>query len=162
MVIDVVKVPTLLSSGIIVAVNRFATVATPVKSRGAGPHLSGVGPKSVFECVSVAEIAQLDSIDEKEEAVSSKWTFLSHHAHVLIALADNPELTMDELAKIEGITTRSVVNVLNDLVEAGYLTKERQGRNNHYTINLDSPLRHQTSADRKVGDLIGALGQLHH
>jgi DNA-binding transcriptional ArsR family regulator len=92
--------------------------------------------------------------------VSSKWTFLSHHAHVLIALSDNPELTMDELAKIEGITTRSVVNVLNDLVEAGYLTKERQGRNNHYTINLDSPLRHQTSADRKVGDLISALGQL--
>ena len=94
--------------------------------------------------------------------MSSKWTFLSHHAHVLIALADNPELTMDELAKIEGITTRSVVNVLNDLVEAGYLIKERQGRKNHYEINLDYPLRHQTSADRKVGDLIGALGQLRH
>lgn len=60
--------------------------------------------------------------------MSSKWTFLSHHAHVLIALSDNPELTMDELAKIGGITTRSVVNVLNDLVEAGYLAKERQGR----------------------------------
>jgi predicted transcriptional regulator len=69
---------------------------------------------------------------------------------------------MDELAKIEGITTRSVVNVLNDLVEAGYLTKERQGRKNHYTINLDSPLRHQTSVDRNVGDLISALGQLQH
>ncbi len=64
MVIDVVKVPTLLSLGIIVAVNRFATVATPVKSRGAGPHPCGVGPKNVFECVSVAEIAQLDSIDQ--------------------------------------------------------------------------------------------------
>ena len=36
MVIDVVKVPTLLSSGIIVAVNRFATVASPVKFRGQG------------------------------------------------------------------------------------------------------------------------------
>ena len=94
--------------------------------------------------------------------MSTKWTFLSHHAHVLIALSDNPELTMDELAKIEGVTTRSVVNVLNDLVEAGYITKERQGRKNHYTINLSSPLRHQTSTDRNVGDLISALGQLTH
>jgi len=94
--------------------------------------------------------------------MSSKWTFLSHHAHVLIALSNNPELTMDELARIGGITTRSVVNVLNDLVDAGYLAKERSGRKNHYTINLDSPLRHQTSADRKVGDLIGALGQVQH
>lgn len=92
--------------------------------------------------------------------MSSKWTFLSHHAHVLIALADNPELTMDELAKIGGITTRSVVNVLNDLVEAGYLVKERQGRKNHYTINLEAPLRHNTSSDRRVGDLIRGLGQL--
>ncbi|QKJ25873.1 MarR family transcriptional regulator [Aquiluna borgnonia] len=94
--------------------------------------------------------------------MSDKWTFLSHHAHVLIALSDDPELTMDELARISGITTRSVVNVLNDLVDAGYLTKERLGRKNHYNINLEAPLRHQTSANRKVGDLIRALGQFSH
>lgn len=92
--------------------------------------------------------------------MSVKWTFLSHHAHVLIALAGDPELTMDQLAEIGGITTRSVVNVLNDLVEAGYITKERRGRKNHYTINLEAPLRHITSSDRRVGDLIQALGQL--
>ena len=92
--------------------------------------------------------------------MSAKWTFLSHHAHVLIALAGDPELTMEQLAEIGGITTRSVVNVLNDLVEAGYLTKERIGRKNHYTINLRAPLRHITSSDRQVGDLIQALGQL--
>jgi len=94
--------------------------------------------------------------------LSTKWTFLSHHAHVLIALADNPELTLDQLAAITGVTTRSVVNVLNDLVDAGYVSKERLGRKNHYTIDLASPLRHQTSADKKVGDLISALGKLHH
>jgi DNA-binding MarR family transcriptional regulator len=92
--------------------------------------------------------------------MSAKWTLLSHHAHVLIALAGDPELTMEQLAEIGGITTRSVVNVLNDLVEAGYLTKERRGRKNHYTINLQAPLRHITSSDRQVGDLIQALGQL--
>lgn len=92
--------------------------------------------------------------------MSDKWTFLSHHAHVLIALARNPELTMDELAGIEGITTRSVVNVLNDLVAEGYVSKSKQGRNNHYEINLSAPLRHQTSANHTVGELIAALGQV--
>ena len=92
--------------------------------------------------------------------MSAKWTFLSHHAHVLIALVGDPELTMDQLAAIGGITTRSVVNVLNDHVEAGYLAKERRGRKKRYTINLEAPLRHITSSDRRVGDLIQALGQL--
>lgn len=92
--------------------------------------------------------------------MSERWTFLSHHAHVLIALARNPELTMDELAKIEGITTRSVLNVLNDLVDEGYLVKTKQGRNNKYEINLTARLRHPTSANHTIGDLIAALGQV--
>ena len=94
--------------------------------------------------------------------MSANWTFLSHHAHVLIALSDNPERTMDDLARITGITTRSVVNVLKDLEDAGYLLKQKLGRRNHYTIRLDSPLRHETSADRTVGDLIASLGKLRH
>ena len=92
--------------------------------------------------------------------MSERWTFLSHHAHVLIALARNPELTMDELAALEGITTRSVLNVLNDLVDQGYLAKSKQGRNNKYEINVGAPLRHPTNAHHTVGDLIAALGQV--
>lgn len=49
--------------------------------------------------------------------MSANWTFLSHHAHVLIALDQNPDARIEELAKILTLTTRSVVNVLNDLVE---------------------------------------------
>lgn len=92
--------------------------------------------------------------------MSENWTFLSHHAHVLISLAENPERTMDELALIEGITTRSVMNVLNDLVAEGYVTKSRRGRNNYYEIDMSAPLRHKTSANHTVGELIAALGRL--
>lgn len=91
--------------------------------------------------------------------MSDKWTFLGHHAHVLIALDKNPSYKIEQLSEILGVTTRSVVNVLNDLVEGGYLTKTRSGRRNHYEINRAAPLRHLTSRDRTVGDLIEYLGK---
>jgi DNA-binding transcriptional ArsR family regulator len=93
-----------------------------------------------------------------EKSVTRHWTFLSHHAHVLIVLAKNPEETIDGLAAHCGVTSRSIVSVLKDLEEAAYITKDRVGRNNHYSINTNGPLRHPTSAHHTVGDLIGALG----
>jgi len=92
--------------------------------------------------------------------MSKNWTFLSHHAHVLLALSENPNLTIEELAKIAGLTTRSIVNVLKDLEDGGYLVKSREGRNNHYEINLKAQLRHSTSREHTIGALISALGQI--
>lgn len=93
--------------------------------------------------------------------MTKKWTFLSHHAHVLIALDRDADTKIEDLAKILGVTPRSVVNVLNDLVDGGYLTKSKQGRRNQYSINKDAKLRHATSGQKKVGDLISSLGEFH-
>ena len=90
--------------------------------------------------------------------MTKSWTFLSHHAHVLILLARNPEETIDKLAVACGITSRSIVSILNDLDAEGYIARERVGRNNRYSINQDGPLRHPTSSHHTVGDLIEALG----
>jgi len=98
---------------------------------------------------------------EVDGVMSEKWTFLSHHAHVLIALDRNPDARIDELAEILNLTSRSVVNVLNDLVEGNYLTKTKVGRRNSYQINRDAALRHSTSAEKRVGHLIDSLGRLH-
>jgi DNA-binding MarR family transcriptional regulator len=92
--------------------------------------------------------------------MSRSWTLLSHHAHVLIALDQNPDYTIDQLAQILGITSRSVVNLIGDLVEEGYISRTRDGRNNHYEINKEAPLRHPTSQGKSVGQLIAALGEL--
>jgi predicted transcriptional regulator len=92
--------------------------------------------------------------------MSKGWTFLSHHAHVLILLAHNSDETIDNVAASAGITARSVTSILGDLMEAGYITKTKVGRRNHYEINQEGPLRHPTSAHRTVGDLIKALGSL--
>ena len=53
--------------------------------------------------------------------MSKHWTFLSHHAHVLLALSENPDHTIEELATIADLTPRSMVNILKDLEDGGYL-----------------------------------------
>jgi DNA-binding MarR family transcriptional regulator len=92
--------------------------------------------------------------------MSKSWTLLSHHAHLLLALDRDPDFTIDQMAQILGITSRSVVNLINDLVDDGYLSKTKDGRNNHYEINKEAPLRHSTSQGKTVGQLIAALGEL--
>lgn len=90
----------------------------------------------------------------------SEWAFLSHHGHLLLAISENPDIKIDEMARIAGITPRSVVNILRDLEQGGYLRKTKAGRNNHYEIDLDSQLRHETSSNRTVGEMVSSLGRV--
>jgi DNA-binding MarR family transcriptional regulator len=92
--------------------------------------------------------------------MSKSWTFLSHHGHVLILLAKNPDDTIDNLALQAGVTSRSVTSILKDLEATQYITKRKMGRRNHYEINTSGPLRHPTSAHRTIGELIQSLGGL--
>lgn len=88
------------------------------------------------------------------------WTFLTHHAHVLLEVARNPDATIEELAAAVGVSTRSAVTILNDLEATGYVERERRGRRNHYVLHPDRPLRHPSNAAHTVGELIDALSDL--
>ncbi|MHB8141507.1 MAG: helix-turn-helix transcriptional regulator [Vulcanimicrobiaceae bacterium] len=84
----------------------------------------------------------------------SGWTFLSNHAHVLVALAGDPSLRVRDLAFLVGITERAVAQILNDLEAEGYLEKERVGRRNVYVVHADVPLRHALEMHRTVSDIL--------
>lgn len=84
----------------------------------------------------------------------TNWTFLSHHAQVLICLARNPGIRLREIADKVGITERSAMRVITQLDEAGYLTRDKEGRRNHYTIALDATLRHPIEAHCTVQQLL--------
>ena len=84
----------------------------------------------------------------------SGWTFLSNHAHVLIALAKNPDMRIRDLADAVGITERAVAQILTDLQDAGVLQRRRDGRRNVYSVDRDAPLRHKVEAHRTVGDIL--------
>ncbi len=85
------------------------------------------------------------------------WTFLTHHAHVLLIVAQDPDATVAAIAERVGVSTRSTVTILNELEAEGYLERERRGRRNHYQLHPEQPLRHPSNAAHTVADLIEAL-----
>ena len=87
------------------------------------------------------------------------WTFLTNHAHVLIALSRNPDLRQRDIAYSVGITVGAVHRILHELEDAGYLTSERVGRRKHYEINTKMPMRHPLEVQHSVNDLIASLEQ---
>ena len=88
----------------------------------------------------------------------ASWTFLSNHAHVLLCVAADPDRTLHDIATRVGITERGVQLILRDLIEEGYLERERVGRRNHYKIHPEGRLRHPLEAHHRVADLVAALG----
>jgi DNA-binding MarR family transcriptional regulator len=89
-----------------------------------------------------------------------RWTFLTNHAHVLVCIAENPDLRGREIAELVGVSERRVQGIVRDLVDAGYVSRSRDGRRNHYTINPDGGLRHPLEDDHTVGELLAMLGRL--
>ena len=87
----------------------------------------------------------------------SHWTFLSNHARVLLCIADDPGIRLREIGDRVGITERAAHRIVVELTDAGYLTRERRGRRNHYTIATSLPLPDQGAGGQSVGDLLGVL-----
>lgn len=84
----------------------------------------------------------------------ASWTFLTHHAHVLVAVSQGLDLTVDQIAAKVGITARATAGILKDLAEAGYVAKTKVGRNNHYIVNGEIPLRHPLNQSASAAELL--------
>lgn len=85
------------------------------------------------------------------------WTFLSNHAHVLLCIAKDPDVRLAELARLVGIGERAVHSIVSDLVDAGYVTRRREGRNNVYEVDLGQPLRHPLESDHAIAEILRPL-----
>jgi DNA-binding IclR family transcriptional regulator len=82
------------------------------------------------------------------------WSFLTNHAQVLACIANDPEIRLREIGETVGITERAAHRIVVELADAGYITRERRGRRNHYTIEPNLPLPDPLARGRKVGDLL--------
>ena len=85
------------------------------------------------------------------------WTFLTNHAHVLVCIAQNPEVRLAEMARLVGIGERAVHSIVQDLVEAGYVLRTKAGRNNVYTVYLNQPLRHPLEAGHSIAEVFAPI-----
>jgi DNA-binding MarR family transcriptional regulator len=86
-----------------------------------------------------------------------KWAFLTSHGFVLLAVARNPDATVREIAERVAVTERQAHRVLADLVDEGYLVRERVGRRNRYRVNRKQPMRHSSMEMHPVADLLAAF-----
>ena len=82
------------------------------------------------------------------------WTFLTNHAHVLLAIAREPTARLRDVADAVGITERAAQAIVADLEAGGYLQRERVGRRNQYTVNPAGRFRHPAEADHRIGELL--------
>lgn len=85
------------------------------------------------------------------------WTFLTSHAVVLLQVVRTPDSTVRELAARSELTERQAHRILADLVDGGYIKRERVGRRNHYRVNPSLPMRHPSVRMQKIGDLLEVL-----
>jgi DNA-binding transcriptional ArsR family regulator len=85
------------------------------------------------------------------------WSFLTNHARALLCIAADPGARLRDIAGTVGITERRVHGIVTDLVDAGYVVKDRDGRRNQYRIRTDLPLRDPTNRQRTIGELLDLL-----
>ena len=88
---------------------------------------------------------------------SPQWTFLTRHAQVLLCIAGDPGIRLRDIGELVGITERAAHRIVGELIADGYLSRERRGRRNHYTLRPQLPLPDRVARDQKVGDLLAVL-----
>jgi len=76
---------------------------------------------------------------------------------VLLCLQRNPRVRMRDIAETVGITERAAQRIVTDLVEAGYVSRKREGRRNLYELNREQRMRHPSQFDHEIGELLDLL-----
>src|SRR5690349_2750576 len=101
---------------------------------------------------------KLMSIDgDAVKTRAPRWDFLTNHAHVLTCVAADPGIRLRDIAAAVGITERAAHRIVSELVEGGYLRREREGRRNRYKVVPQRRLPHPLVREREVGDLLEVL-----
>ena len=85
------------------------------------------------------------------------WSFLTNHAQVLLCIAHDPGIRLREIGEAVGITERAAHRIVVELAAAGYISRTRNGRRNHYTIQSHLPLPDPLAREQKIGDLLAIL-----
>ncbi len=91
------------------------------------------------------------------ERVAPGWSFLTNHAQVLVCIARDPGVRLRDIGERVGITERAAHRIVTELADAGYITRERNGRRNQYTINAHFPLPDPVAREQNIGELLAIL-----
>ncbi|HWF54656.1 MAG TPA: winged helix-turn-helix domain-containing protein [Solirubrobacteraceae bacterium] len=82
---------------------------------------------------------------------------MTNHARALLCIAEDPTLRLREIGDRVGVTERAAHRIVDELVEAGYISRERRGRRNHYAVHRHLPLPDRIANEQKLGELLAIL-----
>jgi hypothetical protein len=91
------------------------------------------------------------------ESTAHRWKFLTNHAQVLACIAHDPGVLLREISERVGITERAAHRIVTELADGGYITRERDGRRNLYTIQSGLPLPDRLGRVQRISDLLTIL-----
>jgi predicted transcriptional regulator len=91
------------------------------------------------------------------EDTTHRWKFLTNHAQVLACIAHDPGVLLREISERVGITERAAHRIVTELANSGYITRERNGRRNQYTIQSSLPLPDRLGRVQRISDLLTIL-----
>jgi DNA-binding MarR family transcriptional regulator len=83
--------------------------------------------------------------------------FLTNHGLTLLCIAGDPEIRMRDIAAAVQITERAAQRIVAELVESGYLDRQRIGRRNRYTVRASLPISLPAQRDVDLNSLLNVL-----
>ncbi|MFI8293690.1 helix-turn-helix transcriptional regulator [Streptomyces sp. NPDC085614] len=90
----------------------------------------------------------------------TSWTFVTNHARILAMILRDPEIRLRDMAGACRLTERAAQAIVTDLESAGYLTRVRHGRRNHYEVAPGTLFRHPAEGHHEVASLLKLLAGL--
>jgi DNA-binding transcriptional ArsR family regulator len=91
--------------------------------------------------------------------VLDNWHCVSAHGSVLVYIAVHPDCTICDLTGALFLTPRTVWGLVGDLRRAGMLHVRREGRRNHYSVNLDAYLSYPGLQMLRLRGVLGEISQ---
>jgi DNA-binding MarR family transcriptional regulator len=96
----------------------------------------------------------MSSMSSPEE---KPWRFVTNHTQVLLCIARDGDVRLRDLAQMVGITERAAQRIVADLIDGGFIDRQRLGRRNRYVINPTAEMRHPSQAGHEIGELLQLL-----
>jgi DNA-binding MarR family transcriptional regulator len=87
----------------------------------------------------------------------AEWNFLTNHANVLLCITEQPDIRLRDLAARVTISERAVKRIVADLEKSGYISRERQGRRNHYLVHGEAAIAGPMTRGLHLSALLSAL-----
>jgi hypothetical protein len=85
------------------------------------------------------------------------FKFLTNHGQALLLVAHDPRIRVRDIASVLDITERATQRIVADLVEYGYIDRQREGRRNVYSVRTEIPLSLPIQRDVDIGSLLEVL-----